>query len=100
MKLVSSSFSSTSGLPLMFVTNCAFKVANFHGFMFKPEGHYVALSFLGGYVKLRKRPLASSCSSVRMEQIGFYWAYFDKFSYLNFSQICRANSSWVKMRRE
>ena len=36
------------------------------------------LTFLGAFEKLRKRLLASSCPSVRMQQLGSHYSDFDK----------------------
>ena len=38
--------------------------------------HITDISSLGSFAKLRKRLLASSCLSVRMEQLGSHWTDF------------------------
>ena len=47
-----------------------------------------------------KGPLASSCVSVRTEQLGFHWTDLHKILYLRiFLKICQENLSLIKIRK-
>jgi hypothetical protein len=51
--------------------------------------------------KCEKRLLASSCPSVRKEQLGSHWTDFDETCDLSlFSEIGEENSSFIKIREE
>ena len=50
---------------------------------------YICL-IIGAFAELRKRLLATSCLSVRMEQLGSHWADFYEFWYLSIFRKCFA----------
>jgi hypothetical protein len=59
--------------------------------------------FLGAFAKLRKPTIRflHVCLSIRKEQLGSHWTYFHEIRYfVDFSKICRENSSLIKLRQE
>ena len=64
----------------------------------------LSAQFLGAFAEMRRATTSifmSALPSVHME-LGSHWTEFDKIWYLSFffSKICRANSSFIKIRQK